>query len=332
VPVNDDTGLEKEADVMGAKALQMRHADKVGVGPLAGTTTHLLTGSARQITIQRWPPFRWPPWGKSKGYEKLDDETAPIKEKMKEHRGPLVEAKLSPFEEYSMKIGEAGNVVTSLGTSLAVDKLVGQNLKEGLPISFKRHVLINVGQILTLASDIVGFIPVVGEAAAGLSGLTYAGTALEAKGRGMSTKQATALATHTTSMAMATGAIPFAGTAFSAVGTANDLRNFCTPVPKAGKKEAIGQMRATRDKAKELLGEINLLHDELVQADQVEAARKVMTKRDEIAKRIDNLDYYIEKYDSIILTKLERDKTPLLKYADYVPESVASFRALLDTE
>ena len=39
VPVNDDTGLEQEADVMGAKALQMRHADKAGVGPLAGTTT-----------------------------------------------------------------------------------------------------------------------------------------------------------------------------------------------------------------------------------------------------------------------------------------------------
>lgn len=39
VPVNDDHGLEHEADVMGAKALQMRGADQVTTGPIADATT-----------------------------------------------------------------------------------------------------------------------------------------------------------------------------------------------------------------------------------------------------------------------------------------------------
>jgi len=38
VPVNDDEGLEHEADVMGVKALQIRRADQVTTGPLAQVT------------------------------------------------------------------------------------------------------------------------------------------------------------------------------------------------------------------------------------------------------------------------------------------------------
>jgi hypothetical protein len=245
---------------------------------------------------------------RKQGYERFD-ESYQVK---KLTSGPLVEADAHQFQVWSENIGKGAATVANLGTNLVVEKLVGDNLKEGLPISFKRHVLINCGQILTVASDVVGLFPVLGEPVA--TPLTFGGTLAEQKGRGFTAAQSTAIASHVTGIAAATGAIPYAGTGFTIANLANDLRNLCTPIPETSKLEAITQMRAARDKAYEL--------QEVVNRAAQEAQDKKMDELNlALTERLRAIDHYIKKYDLVIVQKMESGKAGLIKYMDYETES-----------
>jgi hypothetical protein len=191
---------------------------------------------------------------------------------------------------------------------------------EALPISFKRHILINCGQVLNLGSDILGvIIPVMGEGAG--APLNYAGTTMASRGQGFNKKQAVAGATHTTTLSVAAGAIPGAGTFFSAVGLANDFAALCTPIPKVTKMAAIDQMTKSQKAGREMLARLDQLAEE--------TGVDISGKRDELQKLLDKIDYYIVKYEQIIVKKVDKDAdgSKYKKYADFLAK-----RGLLNLE
>jgi hypothetical protein len=279
-----------------------------------------LLSPPREATVQRLPEWLKKLLGKKNDYQEVkasdadEAEAVELHEEVKEGRGPLIEKEAEGAAKASEQIGEIGNALLTFGTNMAVDKAVGDNLKQGLPMSIKRKLLLNVGQFVVLAGDVVGLVPVIGEA--GAAPLTFAGTTAANMGKGYTKKQATAIATHVTGVSAATGAIPFAGTAFSVVGLANDVRDFCTPVATASKIDAIAQMRKTREKLGPMLERCRGVADAL-QANGSPMAPKALKDVREMEELLEELDHYIKKYDRKIERKMDEGTAGLIKYADY---------------